>query len=279
MRYAPFFRTLALSVAWGAMSCPQAYAGTSDTPHSHTQPAKQQASVKFEILSPTILQREKPHTLTVRLTSSATGKPLTSADLREVHTQKLHLLVVDQSLSDYQHLHPVEGKTAGEFTVDFTPRRGGTYSIWADIVSHASGQQEYVRAKISSLPPEEKPAFKVFSRIATLDDYTFTLTFETEPKQKTPTTGTLMVRKDGSAFRQLEPVMGAFAHIVGFPEDGESVVHIHPMGKEPTQTTERGGPALKFHVEPEKAGAIKLFAQIRIDGKDLFIPFGIEVAK
>ena len=38
---------------------------------------------------------------------------------------------------------------------------------------------------------------------------------------------------------------------------------------------ERGGPKLEFHIEPEKAGFVKLFTQVRIGGEDIFAPLGI----
>ena len=50
-----------------------------------------------------------------------------------------------------------------------------------------------------------------------------------------------------------------------------------PMGKEPESDSERGGPQLEFHIEPESSGFIKLFAQIKINGKDIFAPFGLMV--
>ena len=89
--------------------------------------------------------------------------------------------------------------------------------------------------------------------------------------------GKITVSKDGKPFTQLEPVMGAYAHIVGFSEDRKTVVHIHPMGEEPMNASDRGGPELSFHIEPGKSGFNKLFAQVRVDGKDVFAPFGIIV--
>jgi len=105
----------------------------------------------------------------------------------------------------------------------------------------------------------------------------FALTLDGEPKAGSPLMGNITVTKDGQPFALLEPVMGAFSHVVGFTEDYNSVMHIHPMGKEPTSDTERGGPKLEFHIEPKKAGFVKLFAQVRIGGKDIFAPFGIIV--
>lgn len=66
------------------------------------------------------------------------------------------------------------------------------------------------------------------------------------------------------------------AHIVGFADDYRSVLHVHPMGVR-ADPSERGGPRLDFHIEPAKPGFVKLFAQVRIGGKDLFAPFGMVV--
>ncbi len=82
---------------------------------------------------------------------------------------------------------------------------------------------------------------------------------------------------DGRDFSKLEPVMGAFAHMVAFPTDLGSVTHVHPMGAEPKTKAERGGPELSFHVEPDKPGFQKFFLQTQIGGKEKFAAFGLNV--
>jgi hypothetical protein len=72
--------------------------------------------------------------------------------------------------------------------------------------------------------------------------------------------------------------MGAYAHIVGIADDFETIAHVHPLGAEPTSPEQRGGPDFDFHVEPAKPGFLKLFAQVRVDGRDVFLPFGVTVA-
>src|ERR1700733_11310452 len=42
----------------------------------------------------------------IKLTHLNTGRPVTLTDLKEVHTQKIHLLIIDDSLEDYSHVHP-----------------------------------------------------------------------------------------------------------------------------------------------------------------------------
>ena len=83
--------------------------------------------------------------------------------------------------------------------------------------------------------------------------------------------------KDGKPITDLEPVMGAFAHVVAFYEDFATVAHVHPMGEEPKSETERGGPDLMFHLEPEKTGFLKIYVQVQRGGKSIFIPLGSEI--
>lgn len=234
-------------------------------------------TVKLALEPAAALEAGKTTQVTVKLNAATDGKPLTFDDLKEAHTKKLHLLVIDPSLSDYHHIHPVAGKNPGEYVFDFTPLKNDSYRVWADVIPVATDKQEYVQADMGS-PAEERASIdKATSMTATVEGYTFTLSLDGEPKAGAPVMGSVTVSKDGQPFTQLEPVMGAFAHVVGFTEDYNSVLHVHPMGKEPSSDAERGGPKLEFHIEPEKAGFVKLFAQVRIGGKDIFAPFGITV--
>jgi hypothetical protein len=79
--------------------------------------------------------------VTVRL-SRRDGSPVVLSDLLVMHTQRIHLLIVDHSLSDYHHEHPKATGTRGEYEFSFTPRRSGPYRIWADLVPVASSVQE-----------------------------------------------------------------------------------------------------------------------------------------
>lgn len=236
-----------------------------------------QNTVKLALEPTAPLQAGKTTQVTVKLNAVTDGKPLTLDDLKEAHTKKLHLLVVDPTLSDYHHIHPVAGEKPGEYVFDFTPLKNDTYRVWADVIPVATDKQEYVQTDMGTPAKEKASIDKATSMTATVDGYIFTLALDGEPKADSPVMGNVTVTKDGQPFTGLEPVMGAFAHVVGFTEDYNSVLHVHPMGKEPTSDAERGGPKLEFHIEPEKAGFVKLFAQVRIGGKDIFAPFGITV--
>ena len=234
-------------------------------------------TVKLALDPVTPLQAGKTSQVLVKLNAVADGKPISFDGLKEAHTKKLHLLIVDPSLTDYHHIHPVAGKNVGEYVFDFTPKQNDSYRVWADVIPVATGKQEYVMADMGSAAKVNAAINKATNMTSTVDGYTFTLALDGEPKAGSAVMGNITVTKDGKPFNQLEPVMGAFAHVVGFTEDYNSVLHIHPMGKEPASDTERGGPKLEFHIEPKKAGYVKLFAQVRIGGKDVFAPFGVTV--
>ena len=243
--------------------------------HSH---ATSPSTVRSEIVPVENRAAGKTVATVIRLTG-ADGKPLSLDQLEVAHTEKIHLLVIDQSLTDYHHLHPVAGDKPGEYRFDFAPRFGGTYHIWADLVPKATGKQEYSKTTVKVEGPPGPPNNSV-STTAEVDGYRFDLTTEKgAPLQagKATLVKVKVTGPDGRDFSKLEPVMGAFAHMVAFPTDLGSVTHVHPMGAEPKTSAERGGPDLSFHVEPEKPGFQKFFLQTQIGGKEKFAAFGLNV--
>jgi protein SCO1/2 len=82
---------------------------------------------------------------------------------------------------------------------------------------------------------------------------------------------------DGQGFNQLEPLMGALAHLVGFFEDRQTVLHLHPKGLPILDPNERGGPELEFQIFSMKSGYVRLFAQVQIAGQSHFASFTIEI--
>ena len=215
--------------------------------------------------------------ITLVLTRISEDKRELPKDLKVVHTRRVHLLIVDPSLTDYQHIHPTATKN-GEWSFSFTPKKEGSYRIWVDGTPIATNTREYLKVDIGN-PLKKLPDIdKTTNNIVTLEGYTFGLHFDGPLKAGKASMGQFTVRdRSGQPIAKLEPVMGAFAHIVGFGEDYNSVLHVHPLGEEPTEDSQRGGPNLEFHVEPEKAGFVKLFVQTKIDGKDIFAPFGVMV--
>ena len=206
------------------------------------------------------------------------GKPVGMDALKEAHTMKLHFLIIDQSLTDYHHEHPEPTSTPGEYKFSFVARKPGPYRIWADLVPIATGEQEYVIADLAAGTEGEPLADRTEALTATVDGLTYTVNFQKPLVTGEAALGTLTVSDaKGEVFPSLEPIMGAYAHLVGFSEDFKTIAHIHPMGEEPTKETDRGAGKLEFHIAPEQPGLVRLFAQVQIGGKSKFAPFTLNV--
>ena len=228
----------------------------------------------------------QPVPVKVRLTTRE-GTPVSAADLLVAHTQRIHLLIVDAARGDYHHEHPTPTGVPGEYGFLFTPASSGSYRVYADVVPAATGIQEYVPADLPGRADEtlaevssQAVAGSTFN--AEAGGLHFQLSLETGNRMplhaRQACTMRILVRgTNGEPVTRLEPVMNAFAHLVGFYEDNQTVVHMHPSGAEIADPTMRGGPELAFRFYPPKEGSLRLYCQVQVDGKPIFVPFNVQV--
>lgn len=219
-------------------------------------------------------------TVTISLTKND-GTPVTRADLLVMHTQKIHLLIVDGSLSDYHHEHPRPGEKPGEYIFAFTPTQPGPYRIFADVVPVETSMQEYVIGDIPADTQAKPIENKQTTLTSEVDGFNFILKFDTAEQKlhaNQAITGQItVIAPDAQPYKQLQPVMAAFAHLVAFNEDGKTVLHIHPQGPEPASDKERGGPTLTFKLYAPEPGFYRFYAQTQIMDEQKFAPFNITI--
>jgi hypothetical protein len=218
----------------------------------------------------------QPVTVQLHVTDMMSGKPMGPDAFATAHTKRIHVLGIDPSLTDYSHWHPEPGAKAGDWSFQFTPKFDRPYHLWLD-VKPVGGRQAYVMLTVNERGTPA-PVQKLRSLEATEGAVSASLAFDAPLVAGQAVMGHLRVRRDGKPFSGLQPVMGAFAHIVGIAQDWRTIAHVHPMGAEPTRADQRGGPAIDFHLEPAQPGFLKLFAQIQVDGKAVYLPFGVTVA-
>jgi hypothetical protein len=216
-----------------------------------------------------------PVTVTLHVRDDA-GAAMGPEDFQVVHEHKLHVLIVDPSLADYSHVHPEPLAASGDWRFQFTPAHDRPYRLWLD-ATPVGGRQRYTMVTINGQAPTVPVARRIASE-ATAAGVVAKLSFDTPPRAGAMASGRIELSRGGKPLTALEPVMGAYAHIVGIGEDWQSIAHVHPMGAEPHAANDRGGPLLRFHLEPRQAGYLALHLQIKVDGRELYLPFGIEVA-
>jgi hypothetical protein len=214
--------------------------------------------------------------------TTASGKAIAPEDLVVAHTKKLHLMIVDPSLTDYQHVHPDPTGTPGEWTFQFTPRFGGTYRIFADFTPVATGLGLYANAELAvsgEVPVAE--TLQVARRPSwTYEDggYRFELQPGAEPLRVRQVIDLKfsLTRRDGAAV-PLEPVMGAYAHLVAFDEGRSGFAHLHPMQTDLLQKPAALRPELAFKIMIPRAGRYVIWAQVNLGGRQAFAPFWFDV--
>jgi hypothetical protein len=208
---------------------------------------------------------------------TAAGKAVASPDLLLAHTKKLHLLIADPTLTDYQHVHPQPGRTPGEWTFVFTPKWGGAYRVFADFTPAATGRGLYASADMR-VEGKVGDVAKQQAAPADREGYHFELHPGALPmRANQPIDLTFAVqRADGGAV-PLEPVMGAFAHLVAFDHGRTGFAHLHPAETDLTKRPDARKPELHFKVTIPAAGRYVVWAQVSLGGREMFVPFWFEV--
>lgn len=235
--------------------------------------------------------RQTVHATLTLVTS--TGKPIGPADLLVAHTQKLHLLIVDPTLTDYQHVHPVPGHRPGEWTFLFTPRFGGSYRLFADFTPAATGRGLYASTDLpvagSGGPVDDQAArppggstveiAKTTGEATTVavDGYRLALAPAAPLRANRPADLALSVTQSGGGRVQLEPIMGAFAHLVAFDATRSGFAHLHPNETDLARPPDAVAPRLTFKVMIPQAGRYAIWAQVKLEGREVFAPFWVEV--
>lgn len=255
-----------------------------------------------------VMASGKPTTLTLRLTDQK-GQPIVAEDLRENHEHLLHVMVVDAGLEDYAHAHPT-ANADGTFSFAFTPRLDRPYRLWADFQladheaggksapendhshgDHSHGDHSHGDAAHAdhgapvyastdlAVGKGAVPAVAAQQSLrAETGGMRFQLSLPSVLQAGKATQAQLaVVGPDGKPFTQLEPLMGAYAHIVGFNPGATTMLHVHPEGAEPKSAAARGGPVISFTLEPEAPGPQRLFVQVKANGVEISVPFTVLV--
>ncbi len=220
----------------------------------------------------------RPVAVTLEL-RTFTDRAIGPDDLLVTHTQRLHLLVVDPSLCDYQHLHPVPGRRAGTWDFSFTPRRAGRYRVFADFTPAATARGLYAAADLE-VPGRPDAAPTADNGSYTADGLRTTLTADAALRARDVVTLTLTVESaEGRRPVPLELVMDAYAHLVAFDEGRSGFAHLHPQPADANRPPDLFRPQLTFKMQIPRAGRYVIWSQIKTGGRERFAPFWLEVAR
>jgi hypothetical protein len=185
----------------------------------------------------------------------ASGEAVT--DFEQTHERDLHLIVVRQDLTAFQHVHPAVGPD-GTWTIDLSVLEPGAYRIYTEF-RPAGASSSTVLSTAAFAPGASAPVpLGQDARVATVDGYELTLTGDVIAG--TTSQVSVVVRRDGEPVTDLEPYLGAAGHLVALRSGDLAYAHVHPVGGF------HPGPAVEFGVEIPTPGTYRLFLDFQHDG-------------
>ncbi|HSZ56360.1 MAG TPA: DUF2231 domain-containing protein [Tepidisphaeraceae bacterium] len=222
---------------------------------------------------------------TLRLTFTPQFQGHTLRDLALVHEHLLHLIVVSQDLSFFDHIHPLM-QADGALSITYAFPHAGHFLLFADITPRGQRSQVFrFPVTVGSTGSEQADSHADLVPSPTLYkplESDPTITAELIPQPRTISAGVhidLLFRlsRNGQPLTDIEPYLGAMGHCVIISQDTNTYLHCHPEQLfTPTKDT-RGGPFVAFHTMFPAPGRYKIWAQFQRKGKILIAGFVIDV--
>jgi hypothetical protein len=186
------------------------------------------------------------------------------------HEKKIHVIIVNESLSFFDHVHP-EMASDNKYAIDYTFPGGGKYFIYTDYQpSGSTPLNERIELDVSG-KELTKVNFSDPKLTATSGNYSITL--QTSSGKflsggESHITGILKHKNKEIDVNSLENYLGAKAHIVMINAETKKYVHVHP-------DVEKG--RFDIHVNFEEPGLFRAWVQFMSEGQLYTTDFVIRV--
>ena len=188
------------------------------------------------------------------------------------HEKKIHLIVVSEDLSWFDHLHP-EFQADGSYIVTETFPSGGKYLMYADYKPSGSTHQlEKIDVQVDG---KSKPAISFTTPKTKANSEQYSVTLKPDGAQFLSNTEIHFdgqFTKEGKRFdvNGLQSYLGAKGHMVGIHMQSKNYVHLHP---------EVENDILHFHATFPEPGMYRAWLQFLVDDKLHTVDFTIMVVQ
>ena len=231
-----------------------------------------------------IIKPNVPITLKFIVYNAATSQQVKDFEL--LYTKLVHMVVVDNELDYFSHIHP-ELQPDGTFTITTTFPKNDLYHIYWNFEPKNSLEQQIglslqVGSPQTPVAPSQSPDTNLTK---TFGNYNITLVKEDDFRAKDMTTGLQTVvfgltdAKTKQPVTNLEPYLGAFGHLTMVNEKTFDYIHVHPQGL--AADGQISGPSVQFVplglYGPIVPGVYRVFAEFNPGGHLLTADFTINI--
>lgn len=220
--------------------------------------------------------------ISFKIFNAANGDHISS--FTPIHEKLMHVVIVNNALTSYQHIHP-ELQADGTFSVVTRFPANDLYRLYATFQpSRETGpEQEFAQTLavgnfgvISPAQVRDQEDAKFFGDI-NVRMVGGTVIDAAQAASGNAKISFTLSDKNGDPLTNLRPYLGAFGHLVMISSSGYRYIHVHPLVA-PISPDETAGPTVEFalvaNVEP---GFYRLFLDTDPGGTLFTADFSVEV--
>lgn len=193
----------------------------------------------------------------------------TTVELEETHEKMIHVIVVNEDLSWFDHIH-AEPSRNGAYTVRETFPTGGKYLVYADYKPLGrANQTDRLTLNVNGAPVKAVPHHES-KLMANSDGYSLSIV-NTKRLETGRVAMAILVEKDGKKLKRsdLENYLGAVAHIILISQDEKDFIHIHPESTDEYP--------ILAHADIPKPGIYRMWVQFQTNGSVHTADFTLDV--
>lgn len=209
------------------------------------------------------------------------GQSVNLKDIEIVHEKPMHLIVISEDLSFFNHIHPVPNTAGDVFAVETEFPLPGKYRFYLDYSPKQVGHRlAKLEVNVAGTPPPPVPLVVDKEDSHIVDGVKATIKPEKPFQANEALTLNVLLEdaKTGKPVTDVEPYLGAFAHFNIVNQDHTENLHAHPL-KEAESKDDRGGPEVGTRTIFPKPGIYKIWTQFQRNGKVIVVPFIVNVGE
>jgi uncharacterized membrane protein YwzB len=235
-------------------------------------------------VNPTSTSAKKDTSISIAIYDADTGNQV--ATFTRTHEELMHLIVVDSTLTYYNHIHPKLENGLFSTTLNFPS--DGVYHLYMEFMPNAGTEQHFaVTMPIGANPVAGSSLQRADNAAKTVDGLHVAATvtpgsdFSIAGFQSGKQTIQFHVTDgSGNPVTDIEAYLGAFGHLVMIKQDTYQYVHVHPL---PSNDVAFAGPDIQFaplafaNFKPLEPGIYRAFLQFKRAGKIITTDFTWEL--
>ncbi|SFC93703.1 Cu+-exporting ATPase [Nocardioides terrae] len=242
------------------------------------------AGLDVEIVTAAPVKPGRRVTVFIAIRDAATGEGI--GDLVRTHQVWMHMIITRDDLGTFAHIHPKPTDTPGTYTVEATFPTTGAYTVHTEFRRQGQMTDVLDTHRITIAGSTPAPATMPTADVRSSTGQGVRVTLDGQAHLGETSDFTLRFTDiAGRPVDDLQPYLGAAGHVVVMRADGSTFAHRHaetfddqgrPVFALPGTTF---GPELDLHVNFDRPGAYRLWAQFRLgDGTVITAPFVVHVA-